>query len=80
MNEKQKMIDKVSVLYREGLQGAEKIRCEMEYLKERMKTPSISHAEYVRAENKLEILKNRYDIQTYFTQGISMAREALFSE
>lgn len=80
MNEKQKMIDKVSVLYREGLQGAEKIRSEMEYLKERMKTPSISHAEYVRAENKLEILKNRYDVQTYFTQGISMTREALFSE
>lgn len=80
MNEKQKMIDKVSVLYREGLQEAEKIRSGMEYLKERMKTPSISHAEYIRAENKLEILKNRYDVQTYFTQGISMAREALFSE
>ena len=80
MNEKQKMIDKVSVLYREGLQGAEKIRSEMEYLKERMKTPSISHSEYVRAENKLEILKIRYDVQTYLTQGISIAREALFSE
>ena len=80
MNEKQKMIDKVSVLYREGLQGAEKIRSEMEYLKERMKTPSISHSEYVRVENKLEILKIRYDIQTHFIQGISMAREALFSE
>ena len=80
MDEKQKMIDKVSTLYRESLQGAEKIRGEMVYLKERMKTPSISHAEYIKAEKKLEILKNRYDVQTYLAQGISIAREALFSE
>ena len=80
MNEKQKMIDKVSVLYREGLQGAEKIRSEMEYLKERMKTPSISHVEYIQAAHKLEILKNRYDVQTFLAQGISIAREALLSE
>ena len=38
------------------------------------------YAEYIKAEKKLEILKNRYDVQTYLAQGISIAREALFSE
>jgi len=78
MDERQKMIDKVSAIYREAIDGGNKIRTEMQYIKEMMRNPAITHSEYVRLESRLKSLDSSYNVQLHITQGISLAREALF--
>ena len=78
MDERQKMIEKVSVIYREAIDGGNKIRTEMQNIKEMLRSPMITHSEYVRLESRLKSLETSYNNQLHITQGISIAREALF--
>ena len=42
MDERQKTIDKVSAIYREAIDGGNKIRTEMQNIKEMMRNPAIT--------------------------------------
>lgn len=77
MDEKE-MIERVTVIYREGLKDLENIKTKMRELKKKLKDPTTTHYEYIRAERQLKALDGDHTVQLYMTQGISMAREILF--
>ena len=79
MDERQKMIEKMSGLYREKLDGVNKIREEIQATKETMKNDlMLTHVEYFRLEVKLKSLETDYNNQLHIAQGVCEAREALF--
>ena len=80
MDTKLEMIEKISKLYRENLKYTDDIRNEIIHVKEKIKDTTTTHVEYVKFEDRLKYLEDDYTTQMYKTQGISLAREALFSE
>jgi len=80
MDERQKMIKKVSGLYREKLDGVNKIRKEIRANKEKMKKEKLTYAEYFRVKDELESLEIDYNNQLHIAQGVCEAREALLHD
>ena len=80
MDTKLEMIETVSKLYRDNLKYAEDLRREKNKIKDTMQNPELTHVEYVKFEDRLKYLEDDYSAQLNKIDGISLAREALFSE
>ena len=80
MDTKLEMIGTVSKLYRDNLKYAEDLRREKNKIKDTMQNPELTHVEYVKFEDRLKYLEDDYSAQLNKIDGISLAREALFSE
>ena len=80
MDTKLEMIETVSKLYRDNLKYAEDLRREKNKIKDTMQNPELTHVEYVKFEDRLKYLEDDYSAQLNKIDGISLARESLFSE
>ena len=78
MDYRNEMIAAVSELYREKLKNKECLAAEIRETKEKLKDHSLPYSEYTRLDRHLKLLEGDYTILVYITQGISLAREALF--
>ena len=75
---KKELIDKVSILYRHQNDIANKIKREIFELEDKLQDENISHKNYLRFQNDLTYLKEKYQKEINIVYGMSLAREELF--
>lgn len=78
--ERQKLLNKVSKLYREYCENVSIFKNEIREIKDKLRDKNITHNQYLDLKAKLQFAEEACVFQENIARGINLAREELFED